>query len=106
LFTSFALGAPDYANLLNAGIGTEYTPEELLVVGERIYNIERLFNKAAGMKSEDDRLPKRLTEEPITDGPSKGMVNKLSITLPEYYEARGWENAFPTQKTLERLGLA
>ncbi|MGB4588012.1 MAG: aldehyde ferredoxin oxidoreductase family protein [Clostridiaceae bacterium] len=105
LFTSFALGAPDYANLLNAGTGTTYTPEELLVVGERIYNLERLFNKEAGMKSEDDRLPKRLTEEPIVDGPSKGMVSKLSITLPEYYEARGWENAFPTQDTLVRLGL-
>jgi len=105
LFTSFAIGAPEYANLLNAGTGTTYTPEELLVVGERIYNIERLFNKEAGMKSEDDRLPKRMTEEPIVDGPSKGMVSKLSITLPEYYEARGWENAFPTQETLVRLGL-
>lgn len=105
LFTSFAMGAPDYANLLNAGTGTMHTPEELLVAGERIYNIERLFNKEAGMKSEDDRLPKRMTEEPITDGPSKGMVSKLSITLPEYYEARGWENAFPTQETLVRLGL-
>lgn len=105
LFTSFAMGAPDYANLMNAGTGTTYTPEELLVAGERIYNIERLFNKEAGMKSEDDRLPKRMTEEPIVDGPSKGMVSKLSITLPEYYEARGWENAFPTQETLVRLGL-
>lgn len=105
LFTSFALGAPEYANLMNAGTGTTFTPEELLVAGERIYNLERLFNKEAGMKSEDDRLPKRMLEEPITDGPSKGMVNKLSITLPEYYEARGWENAFPTQETLVRLGL-
>ncbi len=105
LFTSFALGAPEYANLMNAGTGTTFTPEELLVAGERIYNIERLFNKEAGMKSEDDRLPKRMTEEPIADGPSKGMLSKLSITLPEYYEARGWENAFPTQETLVRLGL-
>ncbi len=58
------------------------------------------------MKPEDDRLPKRLTEEPIPDGPSKGEVSKLSVTLPQYYEVRGWENAFPTQATLERLGLA
>lgn len=105
LFSSFALGAPDYAQLLNAGTGTEYTPEELLVAGERIYNLERLFNKAAGMKPEDDRLPKRLMEEPITDGPSKGMVSKLNITLPEYYEVRGWDRAFPTEETLVRLGL-
>ncbi|RBP59688.1 aldehyde:ferredoxin oxidoreductase [Alkalibaculum bacchi] len=105
LFTSFALGADEYANLLNAATGTEYTAEELLLVGERIYNIERMFNKAAGMKSEDDGLPKRLTEEPITNGPSKGMLSKINITLPEYYEARGWENAFPTEETLARLGL-
>ena len=105
LFSSFALGADHYAALLNAGTGTDYNAEELLVVGERIYNIERMFNKAAGMKPEDDGLPKRLTEEPISDGPSKGMISQIKITLPEYYEARGWENAFPTEETLARLGL-
>ncbi len=105
LFSSFALGADSYAALLNAGTGTDYTPEELMVVGERIYNIERMFNKAAGMKPEDDGLPKRLTEQPISDGPSKGMVSQIEITLPQYYKARGWENAFPTEETLARLGL-
>lgn len=105
LFTSFALGAPHYAAMINAATGTNYTPEELLVVGERIYNIERMFNKAAGMKPEDDTLPKRLLEEPIPDGPSKGEVSKLHILLPEYYELRGWENAFPTDATLKRLEL-
>ena len=105
LFTSFALGAPEYTKLLNAACGTEYTPEQVLELGERIYNIERMFNKAAGMKPEDDRLPKRLLQEPIPDGPSKGMVSKLPVTLPEYYQARGWEAAFPTDETLKRLGL-
>ena len=105
LFTSFALGAPEYAAMLNAATGTEYTVEQLLEVGERIYNIERLFNKAAGMKSEDDTLPKRILEEPIPAGPSKGQVSKLSITLPQYYEARGWVAGFPTEETIKRLGL-
>jgi aldehyde:ferredoxin oxidoreductase len=58
------------------------------------------------MKPEDDKLPKRLIEEPISSGPSKGMTSQINVTLPQYYEARGWENAFPTQATLERLGLA
>lgn len=105
LFTSFALGAAEYAEMINAATGTNYTPAELLEVGERIYNIERLFNKAAGMKPEDDTLPKRLLEEPIPDGPSKGEVSKLHILLPQYYEVRGWENAFPTEATLKRLEL-
>ncbi|MBR7179351.1 MAG: aldehyde ferredoxin oxidoreductase, partial [Oscillospiraceae bacterium] len=105
LFTSFALGAPEYTKLLNAACGTDYTPEQVLEIGERIYNIERMFNKAAGMKPEDDRLPKRLLTEPVPDGPSKGMTSKLEITLPDYYKVRGWENAFPTDETLKRLGL-
>ncbi len=105
LFTSFALGAPHYAAMINAATGTNYTPAELLEVGERIYNIERMFNKAAGMKPEDDTLPKRLLEEPIPDGPSKGEVSKLHILLPQYYELRGWEKAFPTEATLKRLDL-
>ncbi len=105
LFTSFALGAPEYAAILNAATGTEYDVKQLMLVGERIYNIERMFNKDAGMKPEDDCLPKRLTEEPISDGPSKGEISHIAITLPQYYEVRGWVDAFPTQETLKRLDL-
>jgi len=105
LFTSFALGAQEYTDLLNAATGTNYTAEQVLEIGDRIYNIERMFNKAAGMKPEDDRLPKRLTQDPIVNGPSKGMTSQIALTLPQYYEARGWVNAFPTDETLKRLGL-
>lgn len=105
LFTSFAMGAPEYTDLLNAATGTNWSVEEVLEIGDRIYNIERMFNKAAGMKPEDDRLPKRLLEEPVADGPSKGMVSQLPLTLPQYYEARGWVDAFPTEETLKKLGL-
>lgn len=105
LFSSFALGADEYAALINAGTGTDYTAEELLTVGERIYNIERMFNKDAGMKPEDDTLPKRILESPIKNGPSEGMESKLEVLLPQYYEVRGWENAFPTEETIKRLGL-
>ena len=105
LFTSFAMGAQEYTDLLNAATGTNHSVEEVLEIGDRIYNIERMFNKAAGMKPEDDRLPKRLLEEPIANGPSKGMVSQLPLTLPQYYEARGWVNAFPTDETLKKLGL-
>ena len=105
LFTSFALNAEDYTNFLNAATGTEHTVTSLLDTGERIYNLERIFNKRAGMKTEDDKLPKRLLKEAIVDGPSKGLKSKLDIMLPEYYRARGWENAFPTKETLQKLGL-
>lgn len=105
LFTSFALNAEDYTNFLNAATGTEHTVTSLLDTGERIYNLERVFNKRAGMKPEDDQLPKRLLKEAIVDGPSKGLKSKLDIMLPEYYKARGWEKAFPTKETPQKLGL-
>ena len=49
LFTSFAMGAPEYTDLLNAATGTNWTVDQVLEIGDRIYNIERMFNKAAGM---------------------------------------------------------
>lgn len=105
LFTSFALGAEEYSALYSAATGYEVNAEQLMEIGDRIYNLERLFNKEAGMTPEEDTLPKRLLEEPISNGPSAGMVSQLSTMLPEYYQERGWENAFPTEETLGKLGL-
>ena len=105
LFTSFALGAPEYAALLSAAMGVELTAEAAMETGERIYNLERVFNKKAGMKAEDDTLPKRFFDEPLETEASKGMVSKLDVMLPEYYELRGWKDGFPTKETLERLGI-
>lgn len=105
LFTSFALGAPEYTALYNAATGSELSVEEVMEAGERIYNLERQFNKEAGMTPEEDTLPRRLLKEAIPEGPSKGMVSRLDQMLPEYYALRGWIDAFPTKETLKRLGL-
>lgn len=106
LFTSFALGADDYADLFNAISGTNLSGNEFIEAGERIWNIERIFNLKAGIDPSMDTLPKRLLEDPIVEGPSKGWVNKLSETLPKYYQARGWsENGIPTDAKLEALGI-
>ena len=106
LFTSFALGADDYAALVSAITGVEYTAETALKVGERVWNLERLFNLAAGLSKKDDTLPKRLLEEPIPEGPSKGWVAKVHELLPKYYEVRGWDaEGVPTEEKLKELGL-
>lgn len=106
LFTSFALGAPDYAELLNAVCGTNHTAESVLLTGDRIYNLEKLFNIDAGFTKLDDTLPDRLLKEPIPSGPSKGWVHKLDELLPKYYTTRGWdEEGVPTDEKLEELGI-
>jgi aldehyde:ferredoxin oxidoreductase len=75
-------------------------------IGERVWNLERQFNVAAGFTAADDTLPKRLLEVPSPSGAAKGKVNELDKMLPEYYEARGWApDGMPTTQTLQRLGL-
>lgn len=106
LFTSFALGAEDYAELVNAVCGTEHTAQSILDAGERIWNIEKLFNLESGVAPSEDKLPKRLLEDPIPEGPSKGWVHKLDELLPKYYEERGWDaNGIPTKERLEKLDV-
>lgn len=106
LFTSFALGADEYANLFNVVCGTEYSGADVLEAGDRIWNIERLFNLKAGVDPSQDTLPKRLLEEPLPDGPAKGGVTRLAEMLPLYYEARGWDaKGIPTVEKLKELGL-
>lgn len=106
LFTSFAMGGDDYAAMINATIGTEWTADDILLAGERIWNIERLFNLKAGIDPKQDTLPKRLLEDPIPEGPSKGNVARLSELLPDYYSQRGWGNdGIPTEERKTLLGL-
>jgi aldehyde:ferredoxin oxidoreductase len=90
LFTSFALGLDDYREIVNAGTQFEYSSESLLETGERIYNLERQFNLEAGILPEEDKLPARF-DEPLPDGPQKGISTKYREILPEYYEIRGWQ---------------
>ena len=90
LFTSFAWTLADVQPQLAAACTDEYTMEELALIGERIWNLERDFNNRAGFTAKDDTLPKRLLSEPAKTGPAKGKVNGLEKMLPEYYELRGW----------------
>lgn len=106
LFTSFALGAEDYANLYNAVAGTDHTADTILQAGDRIWNLEKLFNLKAGIDSSQDTLPKRVLEDLVEEGPSKGFVHKLDELLPQYYKERGWsECGIPTAEKLKELGL-
>jgi aldehyde:ferredoxin oxidoreductase len=106
IFTSFAWTLADVQPQLAAACSDEFTMEELGIIGERIWNMEREFNNRAGFTSKDDTLPKRLLAEPAKTGPAKGLVNHLEAMLPEYYALRGWDSeGRPTPETRARLGL-
>ena len=107
LFTSFAIGADDYKDLFNAIAGENWTTEETLDAGDRIWNLERMYNLKAGVDPSQDTLPKRLLAEPMPSGPSKGHVHRLGELLPQYYAERGWSaDGVPTEKKLAELQLS
>jgi aldehyde:ferredoxin oxidoreductase len=106
-FLTFGIGLEEILPQLSAATGVVYTMDDLMKIGERIWNIERLWNERSGMSGKDDTLPKRILEEPIPSGPAKGQVNRLGEMLPEYYKLRGWtEDGRITAEKLKELGLA
>ena len=98
-----------YAEMVRAITGWDMTAEELERVGERIVNLERLFNVREGVRRADDRLPWKVMHEPIPDGPSAGMYcppDELNAMLDEYYAIRGWDaDGVPTAARRAALGL-
>ena len=99
-------GIEPFQEQIDAACEGDWSLERLLETGERIWNLERLFNLKAGLTAADDTLPKRMLEEPAPSGTAKGKVNELGKMLPEYYDYRGWTaDGVPTQETLARLGL-
>lgn len=97
----------DVALALKVHNGLNLTAADLQEIGERIVNLNRLFNARFGVTRKDDCLPERLTKEKAPLGPSAGEVVELDQMLDEYYSVRGWNlvTGLPLQETLERLGL-
>lgn len=104
-FTSFAWTVEDYADLTGAATGFNIGGKEFLQIGERIWNLERLFNQREGFTDQDDRLPPRFSK-PLPEGGSRNRIVHLDEMLPEYYQHRGWDTqGRPTKKRLTKLDL-
>ena len=106
LFTTFAWSADDIQSQIQPAIGGDWPVAKLMEAGDRIWNLERQFNLAAGFTTKDDTLPPRMLNEGGKTGPYKGNVAQLGKMLPEYYQVRGWTaEGVPTEETVARLGL-
>ena len=99
-FSSFALSEEEYAHMLSAVTGLNFTSEDLMLIGERIWNLERLFNQKEGFSKKDDTLPDRFF--------GKGGINKKEFdqSLREYYRFRDWdENGILRKDKIKELRL-
>ena len=105
------LGPDDFSSLFNAATGSSLTGDDLMLIGQRVHNIEKAFNTLhAGLKRKDDFPPKRFMHEAIGSGPNKGeKLNEISWNqmLDEYYKLHGWDvkTGWQTSKCLDELDL-
>lgn len=99
-----------FQRLLSLAVGWEISVEELETVGERIWNLERLFGVREGIRRIDDFPPHRLYNEPVSTGPAAGEVlhhERFETMLNEYYQLRGWDKSsgIPSRERMQKLGL-
>jgi aldehyde:ferredoxin oxidoreductase len=99
-----------FQRMLTAATGWDLSVKELEMIGERIWNLERLFNVREGMRREDDLPPRRLFEEAISTGPAQGERlerGRYEEMLTEYYRLRGWapDTGIPTREKCAELHL-
>ncbi len=105
-FLQFAISIDTFKDILNIVTGLDYTENELLKVGTRIYNLERKLNSEAGFSRKDDMLPSRFLKEKLTEGASRNRVVQIDEMLDRYYKLRGWdENGIPKDETLKKLEI-
>ena len=106
LFTTGAWGYEQFTKMVNADCAGEWTEERLRQTGERIWNLEKMFNLGSGLGYEHDTLPPRMLNDPLPSGFAKGGVAELDVLIPQYYEIRGWdERGIPRADKLASLAL-
>lgn len=107
---SWYQGDLSYRHFIEAITGTEQTDEEFARIGERIFNLEKMFNYREGFDREDDKLPERFFKDPHSYGKGEGKLAThadFKKWIEDYYKARNWDikTSRPKLEKLEELGL-
>ena len=106
-----ALEPEDEAALVSSAFGIDLTTDEFMLIGQRLYNLEKAFNTIhAGFDRKDDLPPERYMNEPVKTGPYEGEIcdrGEWNKMLDEFYELHGWdkETGLQTHKGLTDIGL-
>jgi aldehyde:ferredoxin oxidoreductase len=108
MYAGITLG--NLAELLSASTGWNITGRDLLKVGERVLNLQRLFNMREGLSRKDDILPERIKQQPafgFYEKEDQCAIKDFEGMLDEYYAARRWDikTGMPSKEKLRELGL-
>lgn len=96
----------ELCEILKLTTGFDYKKEEILKIGEGMFNLKRLYNSKCGISRKDDTLPKRFLTQKREDGKSADKLPPLEEMLDDYYILRGWDNnGIPSKEKIDELGL-
>ena len=99
------LNATQALLMINHVTGFEYTIEEVMEIGKKVWYMKRGLSNLFGADVSDDKLPKKLMT-PMEEGPTKGSVPDMELMLEEFYKMRQFnENGIPEKNILTKLGL-
>ncbi len=106
LFGTAPLDLDDFVNMLNSAAGRDYTKDELLKIGERLWLLKRAINNMMGVTIDDDKLPKKILTA-TKEGGQAGSVPDIEMMMREYYDIRGLDmHGVPKKERLAEVGLA
>ena len=103
-------GVAPYQRAISLATGRQCDDAAMLSAGERIWNLEKMFNAREGFRRIDDKVPARMTSLAFTFGPKAGAILKpeqQENLLDKYYRERGWDEktSLPKPEKLKSLGL-
>jgi aldehyde:ferredoxin oxidoreductase len=106
-FLMVGFGPTTYSDILNKITGWDTTYDELMKIGERVFNLQRLFNyRLKGWDYRNDTFADKRAYEPAQMGIYKGKVVPWNEVLKEYYAIRGWSsNGIPSRAKIIELNL-
>ena len=110
IVTYCGLTLDHYANILSALTGWDLNGKDLLQIGERTINLQRLFNIREGFSKKDDFIPERAKQRPLFGvyrDEERCIIKDYEGMLKEYYLERGWDTktGIPTEKKIKDLAI-
>ncbi|MFW6029311.1 MAG: aldehyde ferredoxin oxidoreductase family protein [Halanaerobiales bacterium] len=100
------IGPQKIKDWVNAVTGWDLDKENINLMGERLFNLKRMYNVKQGISRKDDKLPPRLLSHAKESGTAEGSLAHIGKMLNEYYNYRGWsQEGIPKEEKLEELDL-
>jgi len=105
LFVYDCISVKDFADMIHVVTGWDFSTDDLIKTGEKIWLLMRGITNLLGSKASDDALPPQVMK-PLEEGMTVGSVPDIEKMLKEFYELRGLDaNGLPRRDVLEKAGL-